>query len=264
MGDELDEGGGKMSKQRKLPFVWELNYRGTKSYAVGTDHVAPNCFNEDALRVLRGKRKLLLEANPFDQTYIKIADNLCSSTLEDTLTKNEIKELSKIFSLPVSQLRAAPLTAIFPSLLYRIGYGIPASVDSVLARHAYLQGVEIVQLEHQRKRNLTRDYVNDEYAKIIRNLIENERKKTGYWMTFTRNYVREYLNGDETPLKRKHEKEHGNTNIDQERNRLIVKTSLPHMKAPCVVAVGLAHYIIEPDSMLTLYRERGIKVKRIK
>ncbi|MEK6823209.1 MAG: TraB/GumN family protein, partial [Nanoarchaeota archaeon] len=47
-----------------------------------------------------------------------------------------------------------------------------------------------------------------------------------------------------------------------QRNKIMVERSLPHLTHPCIIAVGLAHYVLEP-SMLTLYREKGFIVNRI-
>ena len=49
-----------MSEQRKLPFVWELDHNGTKSYVIGTHH---NLFlyPEVCKQYLKGKKYLLSE-----------------------------------------------------------------------------------------------------------------------------------------------------------------------------------------------------------
>jgi hypothetical protein len=42
----------------------------------------------------------------------------------------------------------------------------------------------------------------------------------------------------------------------------MTQRSLTYLAEPTLVAVGLAHFIVEP-SMLTMYKEHGVNVKRL-
>jgi len=42
----------------------------------------------------------------------------------------------------------------------------------------------------------------------------------------------------------------------------MVSRSIDYLKEPSLVGVGIGHFLAEP-SMLTMYKERGIEVKRV-
>ncbi len=58
MGDEPDDAGRKMSK---LPFVWELKYKGIISHGAGIIHTEQNIYENNIKKLFKDKECLLVE-----------------------------------------------------------------------------------------------------------------------------------------------------------------------------------------------------------
>jgi uncharacterized protein YbaP (TraB family) len=46
-------------------------------------------------------------------------------------------------------------------------------------------------------------------------------------------------------------------------NKLLFKRSLQHLTSPSIIAVGVGHFIAAAPTLLELYKENGIKIKRV-
>jgi len=88
MGDELTGGGRKM----KLPFVWELNYKGIISHGVGLDYGVPNKYQKDIEKFLEGKEKLLVEKSIVGECFFQPFP--LNPAIQDTACKMKIPVIS--------------------------------------------------------------------------------------------------------------------------------------------------------------------------
>ncbi len=234
----------------KLPFVWELDKDGVISYAIGTIHVALNEFEEDVAEKIQGKKRLLPEINhhemsPYHEEFIQ--------ALFKPFTLNEKNTILDMLGLSLDELRSLP-PGLFHSYLYN-----PAapeefpSVDYVLRRKAEQNDLEIISLEtpQEKMQNL---HTSNFLEKILAPARENP-DIFGYLPLLLRQSMsremERYQRGELQP-----------THSDLARNQRMAERSVEYLDQPSVVGVGASHFLAEP-SLLSLYQEKGITVKRV-
>ena len=246
--------------QRKLPFVWELDNKGVVSHAIGTYHVTENCYKEDANQRLRGKSNLLVEIRAEDvpiQTRTLISRIKLSEGIEK-LTQPEQKELvSYIPGSSLEELKDLPTACFTEYLMHLAGFRNLVSLEETFLDVALKKDMPVNSLEIA--------YIDRLVAKIRNNTDELRQaikfgQKCGSIPQSMREMYLAYQAGNEKRMEQLAEKHM--EKLDLERNENMTEKSLPHLQRPSIVAVGVAHFLFEP-SMLTLYRQKGIEVKRI-
>ncbi len=132
----------------------------------------------------------------------------------------------------------------------------------------YLDGKDLIFVESSIPRggtieSIVADIAREKQLKL--NCVASERESEAFYIYYssqinTKELADAYKKGDEEKLKEaygipmdKHDK----------FNKNIVDLSAPFFNAlPTLLVANLAHFIVEP-SMLTMYQEKGIKIKRI-
>lgn len=264
---------GPCPKQSKLPFVWELDYNGIKSYLVGTNHRAPNCFKDDIEERLKRASQLVVECEVFSmkEEYAKAKEKLnarasCESIV-DMLDEDEQQELAKIAQLPGYIVKKMLSGGRVPSLLQANVPPYFKGVDQVFydaadARKMPVYGLETINEHAGAAENavLTKEDCVNELKKII---LRNRKygslrrwiEKIGEaYVAADADKVGEFLFGDSLLP--------SEVRLVVGRNERLTERSIQYLQTPSVVAVGIGHLIIEP-SMLRLYEQKGIKVKRV-
>jgi len=260
--------------QRRLPFVWELDYDGVVSYAIGVNHRVPADFTEDAERYVSKAQHVLFESADLTPEMICEFNSAKAAEYIDRLTAEEQRKFEELFALPIKEAREESLLTLFSIVLLK-SYSSDdssklTSVDDTILGAAKKRNISTSPLETTEENitlmsTLLRGF-GDGLSKIIRtadpgfnNHIATEKKVT-----------EAYLRGDEEGL-RKAEEPTGSTmeeyciknpEINEKRNIIMVERSMPYLAKPSIVAVGVAHYVCE-SSMLTVYKEKGIKNKRV-
>jgi len=249
--------------QRKLPFVWELRYNGTISHAVGTHHSVPDIpdiYAEDAARYVEGKKQLLMECDILKKPEGDLA-RLLDTQLSEVTGKADHKDLvtlACILEQPMFLLTSMRVLALDDALLKKCTSSKLKAVDFVMQEQALKYGVAINYLEKNE------EHVPDLKAAIrrvperVQEIATQERLEPGSWKKEYRQDLDAYMSGDLQAIIELSKKEEINT----DRHKTIAERSLPYLKEPSTIAVGLAHFVVEP-TVLTFYRQKGIEVKRV-
>jgi uncharacterized protein YbaP (TraB family) len=158
--------------------------------------------------------------------------------------------------MSIAQLREYPIAGFHPHLVSTYYDSAPLkSVDETIVEHAERIGVPVRELETADELIEWKDPEKCILADI-KELIEAERK--GTWKT-TLGFIKAYEKGDLDALTR----QANNYSIKSpERNQKMVERSMPHFKRPTLIAVGIGHFVKEP-TILTMYKEKGVRIKRI-
>ncbi len=234
----------------KLPYVWELDKDGVISYAIGTIHVALNEYEDDVTEKLRGKKRLLPEINHHEMSKYH---HEFIHALFKPFAPEEKNMIVEMLGISLDELRALP-PGLFHSYLYD-----PAapeefpSVDYVLRTKAEQNNLEIISLETPQEK-LQNLHARNFLEKILAPARKNPDLFGCLPLFLRQSMSREmerYQRGELRPV-----------HSDLARNRRMAERSLSYLDQPSVVGIGASHFLAEP-SLLSLYQEKGIKVKRI-
>ena len=248
-------------EQRKLPFVWELNYKGVISHAVGTHHYLPNIesYVADSCRHLQGKSHLLTETTEDQPWPEEVQKQFLAFTLSlEKLTVPEQEELARAIEAPLSVLRECPAIK-FRDLLYKhSGYDRLDPLDGLLHFVAKNQfGMQSYPLETVEEKLAI--YKNVDMSLGLLRMLEEERRNPGYLKRQAREEIDLFIQG-KLPNDENTPPEY--TVINEKRNQIMVTSSLPYLSEPSAIGVGATHFVQKP-TMLELWQNEGIKVERI-
>lgn len=256
----------KLGLLRKLPFVWELDNKGTVSYAIGTSHIVPTSYKSEAKKYISRAKNLCVELDIRKGKTQSEIDNILSrkyGEILDLLATDEQEEISRRLNMPLEKLRALPRAAL-PIIYYeRAGYTAKNCVDLELITSAEENKIPIIELETtELQARAFKESMNAEKEKTI-SLVRKQLAKSAEYNP-VKELIDAYMRGDESTLTSQfNEQNEGQLDVHVRRNEGLAANSLPYLEQPSTVAVGVAHFIMEP-SILTLYKEHGIKIKRIK
>ncbi|MBI4146874.1 TraB/GumN family protein [Candidatus Woesearchaeota archaeon] len=252
--------------QQKLPFVWELAYEkpdGKKivSCAVATKHDEPKTYTRDIARLLESIKRACFEITPDIPTHqetidIQLATLDAYHAFRESCADSDLK--TKVMQL------AARIFGIHTPEEFRAG--ILPGVDGNIMDVARTQSIPCYALETHEERypylvkvhqalqiGLMLARLKPEFAKCDVEMLERMLNEADA----------AYQSGDEQAL-RVQKIRPAQEPLVIKRNQLMAYRSLEHLVAvPTLIAVGYAHFIGPEPSMLTLYQEKGIKVKRI-
>ncbi|MBI4450565.1 TraB/GumN family protein [Candidatus Woesearchaeota archaeon] len=251
-----------------LPFVWELQYKGVTSLAIGTCHVYPYDITEPALQYVRGRRRLFLECiDAGRREFVKGTENFTHK-----LAPQDVSKLTAFIGYPPENLRDMDTPTILGAMQAKAMealYGRVLSVDVSLFSAAQSSTVQCEALENrEEKRSQLLDLRDLEGDLAL--WVQKEDADFSKLKESLKSMVDAYDSGD--PAAVRSVRNMIGLTLDQmlqkypsmhePRNRRMVERSLPFLDEPCVVAVGTAHFICEP-SMLALYEEHGVRVRRM-
>jgi len=216
-----------MSEQRKLPFVWELIYNGAVSHAIGCNHIVPKeiSYEQDLLKYIAGKKYVFLEEANWKKQEEEIKVGI-------VIAKKPDEKASMQYHLDT--------------------YGI---LERTLTHAAEKRNIPVQFLdspdEHENYGRLYRGKIPTELGKKMNQAYHAGDEKT----------LRELIEEVDKHLRYKlapHEYEI----LHKKRHLKMAVRSANYMKEPSLVGVGLTHFLVEP-SVLTMYKEIGIEVKRV-
>ncbi len=243
----------------KLPFVWELNNEGIISHAVGSIHCVENIYAQDAKRLLDGKKHLLTEARTEDATVLEqleICHIKLGSSIEK-LTQKEKSDLEYYTDTPLETLRELPAGAFPVYLIQRAGYHNLTSMEQIFEDVSRVPPKSLEKADFK----LASEQLKD-CTESIRTLIAVVPPTRGSAIQFFQNLYTAYKKGDAQKIARFSELDDKKEDRTQERNKTMVDNSLAYIQQPSIVLAGTTHFVCEP-SMLTMYQEKGITVKRV-
>lgn len=250
-----------MTDQLKLPYVWELDKDGVISHAIGTHHYLPNIesYVADSFKYLQGKTHLLTETTEDQPWPEELQKQFLAIPLSlEKLAVPEQEELARAIEVPLSVLRECPALK-FRDLLYQhSGYDRLDPLDSLLyavAKNTF--GMQSYPLENVEEKLAI--YKNVDMSLGLRQMLAEERKKPGYLKRHAREEIDLFIQGKLTNTENTLPEY---TVINEKRNQTMTTGSIQYLSEPSAIGVGVIHFIQEP-SMLTMYREKGIGVKRI-
>jgi len=261
----------------KLPFVWELDTAGIVSHAIGTFHITDTDYSEAIESYLKGKNHCLVEMNLFDSELRKELISLIPTLpkIKDYAPEVPLPQQERIarsVHKPYQELMNTTLIE-FSSLATDIpGVALPVQkgIDILLMSASMSHGAAIVSLETVAEQMNAFKRILDENARKIPLFLANPETYVAAVVGDFKNRTAAYASGD--ILRVRQLKDMSGQTLDQiteshpeitgERNRRMTDLSLPYLQQPSIVAVGVAHFLCEP-TMLTMYEEKGIKVKRV-
>jgi len=215
----------------KLPFVWELNNDGIISHAIGTIHKPiGHLYKEDIQKYVKGKKYGLFELTKeacdiINQKQNELLEMVNEGKIEETY--NIIETSNKISHI----------------------WGL--EIDDIIENECNKQKI---------KKHSMDDPELIKYHKIYLKL----KQPPGT------NLQTAYLEKDEETIKKIIEAYQQNINelTEEEkdytirRDQKIFQRSMEYLNEPCIIAAGFSHLMTNP-SILELYKEKGIQVKRI-
>ncbi len=242
----------------KLPFVWELNNEGVISHAVGSIHCVENIYSQNAKKLLEGKKHLLTEARTEDATIQEQLDigNIKLGSSIEKLTQKEKSDLEYYTDTPLETLIELPVGVIPAYLLQRSGYRNLTSMEQIFEDASHVRPKALEKIDFK----IATDQLKD-CTESLRTLIAVVPPTRGSAIQFFQTLYTAYKEGNAQKIARLSELD-DEKELTQERNKTMVNNSLAYIKQPSIVLAGAAHFVCEP-SMLTLYQEKGIKVKRV-
>jgi len=251
--------------QRKLPFVWNLEYNCIKSVAIGTKHFAADCYQTDICEKLAGIEQVLIEfdlgKSPSEE-LVHAQENIASL----------VAELS-----PEDQARVAPLMHALTQggKITRVQIGESGTnllgVDGCVYRRAQQQDLLIYGLE---SRERERDLCIGKWEKFT-TALKTAKENPALFALMTHPRVIKmitdkidavhaaYDRGDGATVAELAKDEPDYDKFVLDRNKIQALESLPYVtSSPTAVVVGVAHFVCEP-SVLDVYRMKGIRVERV-
>jgi len=267
--------------QRKLPFVWELDYNGVKSLLVGTRHFAPNCFGDDVQRRVESVNTVLTEIGDPDlinyddvakqlSNLVRIADifdclsikekESCSTLLGIT-EETHYEKLCSV-SLSGSLRKVALLPVLFVEIhLHKKAHPYFTSLEDQFTRIAKNKSIPVKALETVAEQLSVLEHSSFDEQVVYFKTFLAKCKTFEEWKKAHEKYIRAYVFGDSEYIKIRCSELPG-VDIHIKRNYNLATRSLPYLNSPTIVAVGAAHCILEP-SMIKVYEQQGVKTKRI-
>ncbi len=245
----------------KLPFVWELNNKGITSHAIGTHHFIPNAMDyaADAAKYLQEKTYLLTETpenEPCPTEIVARASALTLAASLDQLTEQEQTECARILNTPLTDLRKTTLLDFNGALYAQSGYQELQPLEGILSAIAKLLNIENRGLETFQEQLEVVEKMAKNYTPFLRSIIEDERKQPGCIKSYAKKDIDSFINSNGDFAKPV------NPDIFKARNHIMIERSMPYLSRPSAIAVGAMHFLEEP-SLISLYQEKGIKVKRV-
>ena len=249
-----------LQQERQLPFVWELDYNGTTSYAVGTKHNEPRAYTADISKLMRRVKRVCFEIKPEPHNHEP--------------TKTVQFETAEKFAHYLKNCPTPELAAEVGRFVGRLfGYLNPEQTTS-----GKLPGVDGNILD-----------VAQEYSRPIFGL-ETHEERYPYLTRIHENLQTTLVLAEHLPALIPRLLKEMNKTLDQqdktyrmgeqhappspqltnddklliERNILMAYRGLEHLvEEPTLIAAGYDHFVGPEPTMLTLYQEKGIKIKRI-
>ncbi|MBI4141379.1 TraB/GumN family protein [Candidatus Woesearchaeota archaeon] len=259
----------KSPRQRRLPFVRQLDYKGIKSYLVGTNHCSPNCFNDDIEKRLKNVEQLVVECalssaeEAGDYTDKMHKNSSSCKSLFDLLDKDEQEALEKIARVPLLVMKEMPSLGLVPYLLFENAHPYFESVDQIFHNVADKKKIPVYGLETTDEQIIAVKDAGDS-IQALRHVLSLD-KKYGSLRAWIQKTGEVYVRGDADKLRKFTSSDSLMPSEDKfiaRRNQRLAERSIPYLTKPSLVAVGVGHCILEP-SMQTLYKQRGIKVKLV-
>jgi len=247
-----------MSEQKKLPFVWELNYNGVISHAIGSIHAFP--FTEKYVKSIANyvldKECVMMEyaRTGFPIRKAKKIMNIKAKETLEKLTSHEKNKVSKKLETSIRSLKKWTIDRVFGEL-YDRSCPHKSSIDGLdtpIYWFAFTFKIPRVSLETVAERY--KSFINPDHSRELKQII-NYRKGPEKFYT---DLFQAYIDGK---IKQLNEFAFDEDNLT-ERNKIMVERSIPLLEKPSLVAVGAVHFTKGP-SMLTMYKEKGIDVKRV-
>jgi len=260
-----------MQPQRPLPFVWELNYEGARSLAVGTIHLTTYDYTEDIKKKTDGIENLLVE-HDLSKIPQKVLQEISSITIGDELNKLSAEEqqiFAEILNVPLEKLKESQMAMLDVYMIRLREPKVITSVDMSLMMQAELKKIKVQSLEtldeqreygHGRKGLLTGK---------IRRMLELEKAQPGFVKEWYPKIFDFYDAGAAGELITYLEIIQDKPNLQYQieasriRNEKIADRSLEHLKKPSVVAIGAYHLLKEPNSVISFWQKKGIETKRV-
>jgi len=246
-----------MNEPKKLPFVWELDYDGVISNTIGTMHAVRNIFGDDITAKLDGKTNLLLECTP---DAMASHGQAILDILFENYNDSERNTFLNAFGTDYDTLRQLNPAHLYSCLFNPTNYRDYPAVDFVCYEKARSNNIQIIGLETpQEKLDWLRQSQLASMFKLARQDLQKACQVIPGLMRFGLELLMNaYENGHESlPFGRPQD-----TADSSQRNQKMVERSLTYLHQPSVVAVGLDHFIAAP-TIIDLYQEKGIKVKRV-
>lgn len=214
----------KPPKQRKLPFVWQINNKGVVSHAVGIAHAVPDVFQADINRLLFGKKKVLTEVTQPEASELKIYRERQARGAQETNFDpcHAIYGTALAMGIPVYGLEAEEEHEEYGKIIQQVDARL-SNAD----RSTFNRVVEGLRRAYVNRDETTYQALNEQFFRINRKYSTTDE--------------REKLTG---------------------RHPIMAERSLEHLEEPSLISVGLEH-LQEDLSMLDVYRDKGIKVERV-
>jgi uncharacterized protein YbaP (TraB family) len=258
-------------KTAKLPFVWQIDYKGATSHFVGTQHFTAINYGPALSEILEGKKRVFLERNMQEtcaDDYAPVRKYLAEQTI-DALPETLHAAFTNIFEKTPAQARTTPVFDLYMRLFLRV----IASLDSFYRMEVQIQkradkrGIPVEGLETTEENHAGLLDEMQNFAQNIPRLLGYGPSVHAHALSAFTALSTAYATGDrEAAL---NAGSLGGTLEDKfnkplliQRNRNMAERSLQRLVEPSLVAVGVAHGIVEP-SVQTLYREAGAKVERV-
>ncbi len=243
--------------QRPLPFVWEVTHKNITSYAIGTKHNEPKVYTTDITRLLNnGIKGVFIEITPTEPTPEQVTkitretaqtlDNYLNLCKEDTTKMKVIDIISRLqgYYTP-NEILEGKMPGVDGNIIeVANALGIPTySLETHEERLPFLRAT------HQDLRNLIT--LAEALPKLVPRMLEEMEKGLD-------RAEKSYQSGEHTYRKTPTDR------LLTERNTMMAYRSLERLvEEPTLIAAGLNHFIGPEPTMLTLYQEKGINVKRI-
>ncbi len=254
----------------KHPFVWELRHKGVLSYAVGTFHVLPVDLVPSIEDLIRNAENVAVEFDHRDKNNFSWRDEIIGKIFGD----REIDALAAIFQCAPEEVARMPLLRAYSQLRSKsaerafgsIYYFDRAIVDETRRRHLNLVALETAQ-EQASAISASAGFFGSKLCLAL----ESNLDVVSMMAKDLEELTRAYLRGDSSVLLNHLDSICGLSAVQsagifpetlEGRNIYMVERSIGWLNLPSLVAVGVGHYIIEP-SMLTMYADRGVEVKKI-
>lgn len=251
-----------------LPFLWKIRKGDTVSYAVGTVHLSDKDYSSVLEQYLYDSEVLLTEAS-LDESLEAYEGGLDFSAsgskgMLGKLSRRQAKKFREITGATkkeFKEMKSWPDTKV--SWYYTVKSANLESpyniMDLDLVRSSARLGIESHGLETDEERIEYMDIFSSE-ADCLGYLIKDLERET----PISVQVLDLYDSGDDSGLLNLFYDDvtpemHQST---LKRNAKMAERSMEYMDRPCLVAVGLVHFLSE-ESMLDHYREAGLEVSRV-
>lgn len=251
--------------QRELPFVWEILFEGVLSHAVGTSHIVPDVYEESAKQVMYGKEKLLLELDPFNsfpEHALRKIRNFKMDPLLQKLTMPEREEYAGHLGLSLDELYDMHPLSLTSRQFSRLGITNQTALDVTLLKAAIASDIPVHCVDTVENQMNLLERMLDGYHEQVLHFLKAARKTPQDPLKPMRNFIDAYLEGDEVKLLSNLEDHWPDFKDIEGRDKMMADKSEEHLQVPCVIGLGLAHFIVR-GSILDEYKKKGIVVKRV-